>query len=270
MDDHNKILSILIQGGIGDFLQYAQFIYDNKINKRIQYIVQTHQKSTLDILNFLGIRPISFEHYNTHSELISLNNKIINLENTYLCPRSIYFTNSPFINPLVKPNFRRPILGMHLWGSKYSSDTAITFGTETKNIPHELLYEIAKSEIQIFLFGTKEEISTITDIHLHKNITPIHNSNLVESLKKVLSCDLVIASDSSIKTMSSMHKIPTLTIIPDIKDEFRDENFIAPYVQDSIMEIFKFKNLNNPESVNLLINASKKFVEKFLQRKNHD
>ena len=66
--------------------------------------------------------------------------------------------------------------------------------------------------------------------------------DVYKSFSYVEQCDYVVAADSSVKTMSSMLKIPTFVWMADNHDPFRDSVFIDPYVKDGVMKTFKYKD----------------------------
>ena len=154
-------------------------------------------------------------------------------------PRTQYFPSNPF--PKQKPLFDNgsPTVGLHLCGSKFSTDNYIKHGAITKTIPADIIF--ALDHYNLIIFGLPEEITRL-------NIKPSSNRKFVsyldiaKSLSYVEQCNAVVAADSSIKTMSSMLKIPTFVWLSDQPDHFRDAVFISPYVDDGVMRIYKYKN----------------------------
>jgi hypothetical protein len=86
-------------------------------------------------------------------------------------------------------------------------------------------------------------------------------------LSYVQQCDVIIASDSSIKTMSSMLKIPTLVWLADYRDPPRDSMFIDSYTQAGVMEVFWYKNFNDLQDVSSGIDLTKIFIKNNLFKK---
>ena len=59
----------------------------------------------------------------------------------------------------------------------------------------------------------------------------------------VLKCKKVVAVDSSVKSMAAVKKIKSVVFIGDYEDEFRDSNFINPYVREGVMHPVRFKKI---------------------------
>jgi len=68
--------------------------------------------------------------------------------------------------------------------------------------------------------------------------------NIWASLACVAHCHRVLATDSAIKTMASILRIPTVVLVGDYHDAFRDEVFLKPYVSDGVMQLIKFRNMD--------------------------
>lgn len=256
----NEYIYILAQGGIGDLLQFLPFLIKNKDNNKIRIILASHQAASLQILNHFNINPYAIYNYNSFDELLVLQSKIREYSPIYSCPRSLFFDNIPFPPPAQEGENLIPIVGIHLWGSQYSQNTATKFNTQSKNIPHDIINILAQLKIKIKIFGSPNELDYINDTISFRNVELLYKDNIVESLRHVTICNAVIAADSSIKTLSAMLKIPTLVFISNTDDNFRDENFINPYVQKSNMVTYEYHNLNDREELNI----AKRFAYNFL------
>lgn len=236
MDIANEIF--YMEGGLGDTLQHLPFMMLNK-DQKPRYFIINHYKGAKEMLRSIGIK-VEFAHYYRNDE-----EKIKALESTgftkkmHALPRSKYFFENPF--PKQKPLFTddKPVIGIHLCGSKFSTDGYIKNGAITKTIPADIIF--ALSHYNLIVFGLPEEITRLK-IKPSNSIKFISYLDPAKSLSYVEQCDAVVAADSSIKTMSSMLKIPTFVWVPDQVDWFRDTVFINPYVSDGVMKVYKYKD----------------------------
>jgi ADP-heptose:LPS heptosyltransferase len=71
------------------------------------------------------------------------------------------------------------------------------------------------------------------------------------SLACVAHCHCVLATDSAIKTMAAILRIPSVVLVGDYPDPFRDQVFLTPYVNDGIMRLIKFTDIDtlNPSDM---------------------
>jgi pantoate kinase len=96
----------------------------------------------------------------------------------------------------------------------------------------------------VILFGTKKEIDELK-LKPRKELFFATDKDITKNLSLVQFCDLLIGSESVFKTMSSMSKIKTLVIHADDNNRFRDRVFTNPYIQAGVMNVYKYKNLDN-------------------------
>jgi len=226
------------EGGIGDTLQHLPFMVLNKHNK-LRYCMMNHYKGARDILRIVGVKPEYTFYYRNDAQKLELLKNMGLKEPMQLVPRTKYFSYNPF--PSVKPLFtdNKPVIGLHLCGSKFSTDEYTKNGLATKAIPSSIINQL--KDYNVILFGLPEEIARLP-IRQSDSLKFITYINPAKSLAYVEQCNAVIGADSSIKTMSSMLKIPTFVWLADHVDHFRDTVFINPYVDDGVMKTFKYKN----------------------------
>jgi len=93
------------------------------------------------------------------------------------------------------------------------------------------------------VFGLEEELKGM-GIRQSETLKFVCDPNPAKSLSYVGQCAAVIGSDSGIKTMSSMNRIPTFVWLGDYRDEPRDQNFIEPYIKDGVMKVFRYKDVD--------------------------
>ena len=224
------------EGGVGDTLQHLPFMV---LNKKVRYCMMNHYKGAKELLKFLGVKPEYTFHYKTDVQKLELLKGMGLKEPMQQVPRTKYFDTNPF--PQQKPLFTnsKPVIGVHLCGSKFSSDQYIKNGVATKSIPGATVD--ALNDYNVILFGLPEEISRF-GFKQSDTLKTITYLDIAKSFSYVEQCDAVVAADSAIKTMSSMLKIPTFVWMSDHADYFRDAVFINPYVDDGVIKVFRYKN----------------------------
>jgi ADP-heptose:LPS heptosyltransferase len=159
------------------------------------------------------------------------------------CPRAQYFGDFPFDLKKMRFSNGKPTLGIHINGSPYSIATQKKFGMVPKNIPVKVIKELISDAYNIMIFGSHEEVKGM-GIDEDDNLKHICYPDIAESLAYVQQCNAVVASDSAIKTMSAMNHIPTFVWLGDYPDGPRDQMFIDPYVNDGVMQVFRYKDVH--------------------------
>ena len=225
------------EGGVGDTLQHVPFMV---LNKKLRYCMMNHYKGAKELLKFLGIKPEYTFHYKTDVQKLELLRGMDLKESMQSIPRTKYFTFNPF--PQQKPLFSddRPVVGIHLCGSKFSADGYTKHGQATKTIPADIIHHLSH-EYNVILFGLPEEV-TVLKLKQSNNLKFVTFLDIAKSLSYVEQCHAVVGADSSIKTMSAMLKIPTFVWMADHADYFRDTVFISPYVDDRVMKTYRYKD----------------------------
>lgn len=229
-----------IKGGIGDFLQCVPFVLEHPDHR---YVVASHYNRAPEFFGALGVR-IKEESF-------------ARIEDIPECPRQLFFDNNPFGKrtfATTQPIIIQPIIGLHLGASKYSNSLAKRYGFPPKNLPPSILTSLLSNpaKFSLCLFGESSELDVLlpawrrTENYRLKIISEDH---IAVSLSYVASCDCFIGSDSGLKTMSSMLRIPTVVWMGDHKDESTEETFINPYVKAGVMSMFRYRDLSLPEEV---------------------
>ena len=228
-------LPYILEGGLGDFLQFLPFVQVYPENK---YILLCHFKGAKELCKALKIKPIQIEYYATEEEKPLAVGRL--KQKGLPCPRIRYFDKNPF--PPAKPLFtdERPVVGIHLHASKIAQFWLKKLNLQPKNLPIPIVEELAK-DYNIILFGLPDDLMA-TKIKQSDRIKFVCFLDIAKSLSYVEQCAAVVGADSSIKTMSSMLKIPTFVWMSDHADYFRDVVFISPYVDDGVMKVFKYRN----------------------------
>ncbi|WP_155763323.1 hypothetical protein [Polynucleobacter asymbioticus] len=232
---------ILLQGGIGDFLQCIPFAKAN--SHAVKYACVTHLKGAKEFFETIGIELEILSIFKTEEEKIRLVNALPKRDQYLNCPRTQYFLVNPFKPEKPLFNNGKPVVGIHINGSAYAIKTQKKMGVALKSIPAKVIKEIVSASYNVVVFGLKDEIEPI-GLMQSDTLKLITNENPAISVAYVEQCNAVIASDSGIKTMSSMLKIPTMVWLGDYQDLPRDQMFIDPYVRDGVMSIFRYRDVN--------------------------
>jgi len=228
-----------MSGGIGDFLQHLPFLIANKE----PFIAAAHFQGAKELLDYLKLVPQDLVYFNTMDKQNYHLDKLTKKYQMAYCQRAQYFDSNPF--EMQAPVFSngKPVLGIHLGGSKFSIEMQKKMRLCTKNLPPETVTNLLSDKYNILLFGTEEEMIDY-GLQEQDNLKFVAHKEVAKSLSYVGQCDAMIASDSSFKTMSSMLKIPTMVWMGDYEDLPRDHMFIDPYVKDGIMEVFRYFDIN--------------------------
>ena len=223
----------LIDGGIGDFLQFVPFMLQYKR----RYFVLTHFKGAKELMLSLNVTPDIVMYYSTEPEKVEKVKQVAQHNSITQCPRHFYFYDNPL--PKQNPLFDngKKTIGVHLNGSKFSLRWQIAHNMVTKSIPPKIIE--AFKDYNVIVFGLPEDLQGLEESDTVKFIC---YKDIAKSFAYVEQCDYVVAADSSVKTMSSMLRIPTFVWMADNEDPFRDKVFINRYVEDGIMKTFKYKD----------------------------
>ncbi len=231
---------LLLMGGIGDFLQSVPFMMVNR-EKQYEYYVVTHLNNAQDFFNAINIKPKIIKYYSSLKEQIIIAEEIAVL-NIAACPRSHYFVNIPFIKQDKIFDNLKPTVGLQIHGSSFSIKLQQEKNLISKSIPAKLINSLKSDEYNMIIFGLSDELFGLNK-EQNTQIKLISYRDPSKSLSYISQCDAFIGSDSGFKTMSVMSRIPTMVWLADYIDEIRDELFINPYINDGIMEIFRYKDL---------------------------
>lgn len=235
-------------GGIGDFLQFKKFISENN---NYLYFVHTHCQSAKDFFDFLNLENILFLFYKNNEQRI---NQLQYLKFSLVEVPRVYFDdyiqtdkNKNLICSLF--NEKKPIIGIHPFGSSFSNELYSRYKVPIKHINKETITKIIYDNVNFnyLIYGSKKEIEQYS-LKESKNIKFICFDNIYESLMSVKSCSKFIGTDSCFKNMACINKIKTLCVYGDYQDETRDKNFITPYENAKIMTSIKIKQNNEIET----------------------
>ena len=239
--------SLMICGGVGDFLQHLPYMLRNKSNN---YVVLTHFPKAKDFFDSIGLKVEKIYQFKNRDEEKAILSTISKEITIYRCPRDLFMDKSPFeFGALAfKNNF--PIVGIHMGGSNYAVDKELKSGKIPKSLPKSfidnLLIQLSNFDLNIIFFGTRNEIEAL-ELTERQKLKFSCDDDITKNLSVVRQCNAFIGSDSAFKTMSSMLKIPTIVLCSAPKNNFRDRMFIDPYIKQKVMSAFKYNVLSEKE-----------------------
>lgn len=239
-------LPIIVYGGVGDILQCLPFMlsYPN-----FKYIVASHFNGIHVLFRSLNIKTQAICMYKNLSEYDDIKKSLISRESYLGCPRSLFFLKSPFIKQKKLFNSEQKVVGIHIGSSKFAPKKALP-----KKFLRLLVDQLVTKNFKVIFFSTKEEFQKVQPLR-HKNIKYAHDADIIKNLSLVEQCNFFIGSDSAFKTMSCMLKIPTIVLVADDKNSYRDRVFINPYVASRVLTVYKYKAMNDK-----VINIATKFI----------
>lgn len=229
-----------IVGGIGDIMQCVDdAVKVSDQGGSVRFITHQPKNTIEEIADLFNITVDSVVPFKTIEELQELLP-----ENT-----APLITPKQYCSTLVssgriwddKPN--RCIL--HPMGSQFSNEVLLARGEAPKNMAIDsiqlltlYLGNIMKCPIGIVM--SPKEWDTV-EPHL-KAFTKHYFR--IDDIKTAISasatCDVLVGTDSAMKTVSSVFKRKTIVMMPAGEDMYRDERFIIPYVNAGNMIAFKY------------------------------
>lgn len=248
-------MKFYIRGGVGDFLQCLPVVL---LKPEEDYYIHTHYTKAKEFFNEFGLHNIKvfcFKDAVEHDEqvdqiLADCDPKV--KTNFHICKRMFYsklgfneIIQSQADNLINSFKNKKPIIGIHPFGSDFSKNIYSKFNLPVKFIPADVISKITSNEnYNYLLFGSANELESY-ELKETDNLKFVSFYNILISLACVNSCKKFIGTDSCFKTMSSMSSIPTYCIVGNFDDQTRDVCFIDQYVTDGIMKIFKYDNIEN-------------------------
>jgi hypothetical protein len=254
---------LYMKGGVGDLLQHAAFALANRPHG-VRYVAASHFAGAAGVLAALGIALERCFVYADDAELAQAEDTIARLGQVAPCPRAQYFAAPPFAHPPSPfAGSALPVIGVHLGGSRYSIAKQEQAGLATKALPAALVSRLADTPINLLLFGSAPEVEALALAETER-LRFVCFPDIGASLAHVALCAAVVASDSVIKTMSSMLRIPTIVWLANYRDDVRDRTFIRPYVADGVMSTFRYSTLAYPAELDRGIAATEASLRKLI------
>lgn len=250
-------MRVYIRGGIGDFLQTIPFAMTHLDR---EYYIHTHFSKAKEFFNEFGVENIKIYNFETIADHDSQTDEILSCADPKeekpfeVCPR-FFYNNLIFKNEAVLIAERlvnsfkekKKIIGIHPFGSQFSTNVYSSFNLPQKFIPSSIVSEIISEDFNYLIFGSEKELSNY-GLKESDNVKFCSFDDVVCCLACVQYCSKFLGTDSCYKTQSSMLRIPTFCIVGDFEDHTRDVMFINQYVRDGVMKILKFKNISQQGS----------------------
>lgn len=230
-------------GGIGDLLQKIESAIVEK-----EILLFSHYTKAPDLFAPFNVSIIRFEHYKTLEELGGFYIPGLPLENKRYANFKI--PDAPFQKTAKK------VIGIHIEGSALSNNYWAARGQPGKNMTKGFLVRLLlalngkfiHNKVCFYVFCSPERKEQIQDLisslKVVKDFKVICFDNIWESLSCVTHCDVVVGMDSCIKSFSAMLRIPTITLVGNYKDIYRDQTFLTPYVEDGVMKVVSFTDID--------------------------
>ncbi len=133
-------------------------------NVPIRYVVASHLKGAGDLFQALGItieKIAVFHDLASQKQVLDLFRQLGEL---HPCPRCQYFPAPPFAIPTRLFDARRKTVGVHLGGSTFSIDILRHHGLPSKALPARVLQPFLHDNINLLVFGTKDEIAAFQTV----------------------------------------------------------------------------------------------------------
>lgn len=231
-------------GGIGDFLQMLESAKENR-----EILVFTHYKDAKKFFqNFCTSHVTLYSNVDELVKIYPLFENLIPLEKKLYPSFEVPTASKRMANEVISRRKKKnqKVVGIHPIGSDFSNMFWFQKGKPLKYMSEENVADLIDARNLFLLFGTEKELNDNYPNLINKpNVVPICFPNIWDSLAFVDHCDALIGVDSSFKTMSCIRKIPTLVLLGNYEDKYRDENFIDPYVKDGILSVIKFNKIDD-------------------------
>ncbi len=238
LDDVKRTLRHVC-GGVGDMLLSLESAIAHKTID-----VFSHFKNAPSFYRPFGVRVNRFQYFASVGELCSLG-----IQSEAL-PRSKYPRFNLPKAPIEPPN-GGPVIGIHVEGSKFSNEACKETGRPIKDMSPRFLKNLAAALRPMnalpYVFCSPSRLPAVKSLfgaHYERPFRVIAYGDIWASLACVAHCQAVLATDSAIKTMAAILKIPTVVLAADYSDPFRDEVFLKPYAIDGIMRVICFKEID--------------------------
>ncbi len=236
--------TVLVQGGVGDFLQCLPFLFQARAQS-LAVLVVTHFPDTEAFFQRLHIKVDEILHFSSLEELQNIRAKLGSRRGMLTCPRTWYFRESPFPRKKIEFGNSRPVIAVHLGGSAFSLKMQKQMALVPKSLPLEVLRSLVSVDrFNLILFGSPQEIQGVA-MEESDCLRLACFADIGDSLAVTTQCNGFVGSDSAIKSMTAMMKIPSVVWLGNYQDYYRDAMFVNPYVDAGLMKVFRYKDISN-------------------------
>ena len=206
--------------------------------------VFSHFKNAEEFYRPFGITINRFQYFSSLNELWSMGIRSDAL------PRTKY-PKFKLPKALIEPPDDKLVIGIHIEGSRFSNEASRQCGRPIKDMSQGfltgLIGALNSKEAYPYVFcspARRVEVDAMFKKNYSRAFQVIAFGDIWASLACVAHCHRVLATDSAIKTMAAILSIPTIVLVDDYDDAFRDEVFLKPYVSDGVMQLIKFRNMD--------------------------
>jgi len=223
-----------IVGGIGDILlSLEDALKENEIE------VFSHYRNAPEIYEPFDIA-IHYQHFQDLKK-IHPRGRALPLQ-----PYPVFEMPSSSVMKTRSLRLKERVIGIHPLGSRFSNKVMSRRRLPVKKIPEKFLLKIIEElddASTTFLVFVAPSDRTRVRIR-QKGVVIVAEKNIWDAFAHVCVCNYIIAVDSAIKTMSALRKIPTVVLLGDYSDPYRDRHFIDPYVGDGVMKVIRYRRLS--------------------------
>jgi ADP-heptose:LPS heptosyltransferase len=222
--------------------------------------VFSHFRNVEEFYRPFGVTVNRFQYFASLNELWSLGMK------SEALPRTKYPNfNLPKVS--VEPPNDRRVIGIHIEGSRFSNEASRQNGRPIKDMSQGFLGKLIdilnSKEAFPYVFcspARRVEVDALFKRNYGREFKVIAFDDIWTSLACVAHCHLVLATDSAIKTMAAILRIPSVVLVGDYQDPFRDEVFLKPYVSDGVMQLIRFNNMDTLDPCRIVASFGKNAV----------
>lgn len=245
-------------GGIGDFMLSIDSMKDwSDEGNDILFITHQSKKTILELAELFNLRVSDIITFNTVDEIVEK----INANKYETFPAKTFSKQMLGSGGLWQGNddFR---IALHPKGSGYARDYLEKSDHAPKDLPTHMVEFLinslyAKHQTPIALIMSPEEWDGF-DKNALTNVQGkfFRIDNIKTAVRASATCDVLVGSDSGMKSISSVFKRNTVVMIPQMTDLIRDNVFLIPYVKAGTMRVFQYtkENYNSREDmINLAI-----------------
>jgi ADP-heptose:LPS heptosyltransferase len=214
--------------------------------------VFSHFESAEEFYRPFGVAVNRFQYFSSLNELWS-----IGIQSDAL-PRAKY-PKFKLPKATIEPPDDKLVIGIHIEGSRFSNEASRQYGRPIKDMSQEFLAKLIgalnSKEAYPYVFcspARRVEVEALFKKNYSGAFKVIAFGDIWASLACVAHCHSMLATDSAIKTMAAILSIPTVVLVGDYHDAFRDEVFLKPYVSDGIMQVIKFSNMDTLDPLRIV------------------
>ncbi len=219
-----------IFGGMGDVLLSLEDALREKA-----LTLYSHNEDAPKLLSPYAIQ-VHFHHFTDHTRVVTEGRPVRQR------PYPVFPIPAGSLARARALPLRGRVVGVHPIGSAFSRRLGERRGTPQKWLPPQvvarLLDALDGGDTTFLLLCAPSERAAYDAGRA--NVIVVAEDDPWDALACVTRCHRVVAVDSVVKTMSALHRVPTVVLLGDHRDRYRDTHFINPYVRDGVMRTVRF------------------------------